>query len=323
MELDNRTSFPALIFRGIIDEHYLCASVLARVTYSVVGGALQVAGEQTWKVSAPPWECEYGPMDSDEVFYKGGTDVFVLGAARAPGNRPVVRQDVSVKVGDSFERTVTVWGDRVWNRGSNGLVPSKPRPFTEMPLTLERAFGGKDEWDELQVPFPDNPVGRGFYLDEASAVGRPLPNIEDPAAPVRSWDDRPEPVGVGMCGMGFGPKLRRAVRFSDSLGVLSELKPIFFNAAFPDMIALRARPGDVVRVTGVRADGPIEFAIPPTPMAVRVRFGDERDEQAPRLDQIGIEVDKQQVFIAYRYPFRYRLVPLQLRSCELIPAGGA
>jgi hypothetical protein len=39
------------------------------------------------------------------------------------------------------------------------------------------------------------------------------------------------------------------------------------------------------------------------------------------IDQIGIDTILDQVFITYRYPFRYEIVPLEKRTCLLVPAG--
>src|SRR5690242_21791584 len=99
MDLDNATPVPAGLFRGIIDDRLLWASVLVRVTYRLEGGALRRDDQQTWKVSAPPWECPYGPMDSDEIFRKGGVDLMVFGSAWAPGERPAPRLEVTVEIG--------------------------------------------------------------------------------------------------------------------------------------------------------------------------------------------------------------------------------
>ena len=45
---------------------------------------------------------------------------------------------------------------------------------------------------------------------------------------------------------------------------------------------------------------------------------------APSLavDQIGIEPDENRVFLAWRYPFRYKLIPLQKRACILHAEDG-
>ena len=48
-------------------------------------------------------------------------------------------------------------------------------PFTEMPLTLEHAYGGKDEWDGLAVGYPANDRGKGFFVTEDNAKGARCP----------------------------------------------------------------------------------------------------------------------------------------------------
>src|SRR5262249_55095248 len=160
-----------------------------------------------------------------------------------------------------------------------------------------------------------NPGGKGYYIEEANAVDKPLPNIEDPNQRIQNWNDQPEPVGVGLTPQGFGPRLQRSVRFDPKTGQMLEIKPTFFNAAFPALIAPRVAAGDRVRVMGMRADGPIEFVLPPCSLRVQLRFGDQWIEREPAIDQVGIEADSQRVFLSYRYPFRYKMVPLQWRYC--------
>ncbi len=318
MKLENHTHFPAHLFRGVIEDRRMFGSVAARITYEIVGDRLRPAAEQAWPISPGPWDSEYGPMASDEVFYRGGVDVFVFGCARAHLGRAAPRVDVDVRVGPTFRRTIAVFGQRTWTRRGAALVPSASAPFRAIPLTLAYAYGGKGKWDGLDVPFSDNPDGRGFYLDEATAEGGLLPNIEDPARLVRRWDDRPEPVGVGALTMGFGPRLRRSVRFDDATGALAELRPTFYNAAFPDMIVPKVAVGDRISVTGVREDGPLVFHLPNPKLRVRLAFGQEAGERDLAIDQIGVEADRMRVFISYRYPFRYQLNPLEKRSCELV-----
>jgi hypothetical protein len=315
LKLDNRTPYPAHLFRGCIDEQRMFGSLAAKITYDIVGDRLRPASDQPWLVSPSPWENEYGKMPHDELFYRGGVDVFVLGSARPPAGRPAPKIDVEVRIGPQFRRRLVVFGDRVWRRAGDKLVPGPPTPTRAVPLTLAHAFGGTDRWDGLDVPFTDNPEGRGFYLEEDRAEGAPLPNIEDPAQLIQRWDDRPEPVGAQICAQGFGPNLRRSVAFE---GVnLKELRPTFFNNAFPSMIVPRVAVGDRVSVTGVREDGPIVFFLPASGLQARIGLGEQVYDVEPPIDQIGIEADKMRAFVSYRFPFRYPLVKLQRRWCEL------
>lgn len=326
MQLDNQTPYPAALFRGVIRDDRLCASLVARVTYDIVGTQLVPSGEQVWPVFPCPWTSPYGPMVGDELFYRGGVDVFAFGAARAPNGRAVPRVDVRIEVGEHFSASVAVFGDRVWERRGGTLVASAPVPFVEGPLTIARAFGGTSEWDSLCIPYQDNPDGIGYYLELAQAQGRPLPNVEDPGALVARWDDRPEPVGVAPAPPMFGPRLRRTLDVDEASGTLRRIDPAFFNAAFPALVVPRdvLTHGAWIRVSGMTTDWPLVICLPPAELRARLRFGDVVSDAELLVDQIGVEVDAQRAFITYRYPFRYRFEPLQLRACELVctAAGG-
>jgi hypothetical protein len=254
-------------------------------------------------------------MDGDEIFYKGGADIFLFGHARAPAGREATRVDVGVTIG-GFRRSIAVFGDRVWEGEAKGLRIGAPAPFREIPLAPSRAYGGKDLWDGLEVPFPDNPEGRGFYLEAERAVGRPLPNVERPDRLIREWSDRPDPVGTVPCPLHNGLRVRAGLAM-DRDGVPGGLRPTLFNNAYPDMIADRIEPGMRVTVTGMTEDRALEFEVPRLSLVATLRFGDATDRQSLHIDQLGIEVDRNRLFLAYRYPFRYRFRPMEIRTCEV------
>lgn len=318
MFLENRTRYPALLFRGGIDDQRFCASVTARITYDLTPEGLREAEDQVWTVSAEPWQGPHGgPMESDEVFYRGGVDLFVFGSARSLPDDPT-RGRVTVRLGNHRPHQIQVFGERLWERQGETLIPGRPRAFETVPLDLTSAFGGSDRWDGLEIPFPDNPLGKGFYLEAGAAAGRPLPQLESPDAPIRNWDDQPEPVATCVAPLGFGPRLKRFLEIDETTGAIRRIDPRLFNTALPGMIFPEADPGDEVEVTGVAGQWPPRFAIPDPGLRIRLAFDDETIEAAPRIDQIGIECEAGRVFVAWRYPFRYRMFPLQRRSCELI-----
>ncbi len=315
MELENQTPFPAALFRGCIDEERIAASLVVRRTFDLVGGHAVRAAKEIWPVSPGPWDSPAGPMAGDDLFYRGGVDFFVFGSARSAA-KPVIRMDVAIEAGAEFKYAVAVFGDRVWIKSADGaVVPGAPKAFTEVSLSLANAYGGRDEWDELPIPYTANPVGKGYALSADSAVGKPLPNIENPAALLKAFGDHPEPVGVSAPPHPFGPRVPRTVEFHDN-GILKRLDPKFFNAAFPDMVVPRLAVGDRVKITGASA-APIEFAIPPADVSVHLEFGDVSKTVALPLDQVGVEVDAERVFVTYRLAFQYRVVPLEKRSCAL------
>ena len=162
MELENHTPFHAFLFRGCIDEDRLFGSLVVRLTYDLRGDRLFLADEQSWPVSPGPWTGPCGPMEGDELFYRGGVDMFVFGSARATDGKPAASVDVTVQAGQDFSTTVCAFGERHWEKQGDRLIMTQPQPFEAMPLTIANAYGGKDEWDELPVPFPSNLAGKGY-----------------------------------------------------------------------------------------------------------------------------------------------------------------
>ena len=108
--------------------------------------------------------------ESDLVHLKNKTDVIVHGAAYAPYGKLASVVDVGLRVGP-IDKALRVYGDRHWERGPFGLRLGAPEPFSTMPVTYERAFGGvdrlasdtaKDRWE------PANPVGTGLATRRTS-----------------------------------------------------------------------------------------------------------------------------------------------------------
>ncbi|HVY44555.1 MAG TPA: DUF2169 domain-containing protein [Minicystis sp.] len=312
---ENLTPYPAILLRTVLDEERMYASMLARVTYDLVGEALVPAAEQRFDVGATPRESPLGNVNPDRPYRKEGVDLFVLGEAHAPQGKPVKRLDLRFAVG-SFEARAVAFGPRVWRKNAAGqLEPSEPEPFTSMSVGLEMGFGGSYEHDDLVAAYPLNPKGIGFYVDADAALGKPLPRLEDPSCLVKAWDDKPDPVGFALCQVPDPLRLREAARVVgdkvEGLGARA------YNQAFPKMIAPRVIPGDRVVAEGFSPDGPISFVVPETDLVVRLRLGEKIVERVPPIEELGLDVARRQVFIGYRYPFRYAFVPEQLRTCTL------
>jgi len=320
VELENRTGWPAALFRAPLEDRRFAAALVARVTFQLTPAGPQPSSDQPWIVSRGPWTSPQGPVDGDALFCRGGVDLFLFGTARIPGR---ARADTFVDVGvGGFRHRIRVVGDRTWVRRRGTLAPRAPVPFNEMPLSLARAYGGTTVWDALEIAHPDNPVGRGFVVEEAAAEGAALPNLEDPDRPIRSWDDRPEPVGLGFCPMTCGARLRNGLQVGED-GELHGIKPTLFNAAFPAMIAERVAAGDGVQIGGLTESGaPLAFRVPELPLIAELRFGEAVIQRPLAIDQLGIEADAQRIFVTYRYPFRYVMHPRQIRACRLLVGGG-
>jgi hypothetical protein len=324
MDLIDQTGFSSRLYRGVIDEERLFASLVVKTVWAVTDGRIALAPtavQQEWAVLDAPKPTPAGLVSSDQCFYKAGADVFLIGEAQSA--EPVTQMDVRIAIGADFNAGVQVIGQRSWRKPLlRSLEMSAPEPFTRMPLTLKQAFGGKPVWDELPIPYPDNPDGVGYYLDAKSADGQPLPTIEDPAHRITRWDDRPEPVGLGLRPPAFGPHLRRSTEHN-AKGELVKLDPLFFNAAFPACVARALAPGQTVRVDGVLPTGPWTFALPTCPVRATASFGAKHNDLAMRYDQVWLEPASGTVRIAWRSPFRYQLRALEKRIIQLDRVDGA
>lgn len=136
------------------------------------------------------WQLLPKELGKDAVFDaampKPNPEVLVTGRAYPPGGELKPAVAVRVKLG-SMDKKLYVMGDRFWQFGG----PSAPIPFTEMPITFERAFGGPG--------YAFNPIGKGHVKlkDEFGREFHPLPNIENPANLIKSPGDKPKPAGFG------------------------------------------------------------------------------------------------------------------------------
>jgi hypothetical protein len=321
MDIDDQAGFPHRLYRGVIDELRLFSSLVIKTSWTVIDGQISLDSVQDWLALDAPVPTPAGILPSDQCFFKAGADIMLLGQACSP--TPVERLCVGIAIGDAFAASVLAIGRRTWRkRLLRGMEMSAPEPFTTMPLSLREAFGGKVVWDELPILFPDNPDGIGYYHDAAGADGQPLPTLEDPAHLITRWDDRPEPVGLGLRPYAFGPHLRRAIAFDDD-GNLSKLDPMFFNAAFPACIARELVANQLVRVTGARVEGEWNFALPACPVRAELNLGGKTHILDMRYDQVWMEPSTGQVRIAWRAPFRYQLRALERRLMRLIPTASS
>src|SRR5207245_1162308 len=129
----------------------------------------------------------------------------------------------------------------------------------QMPLEWSRAFGGRAVPSDSFTDHPLNPRGQGYCLSAAEALGRPLPNLEDRAALITGWDDRPAPV----C---WAPITNARVWQAMDMPVdevASDPEQELFSGASPPRMVLPAAPpaGCPVTITGT---GPVavQFAVP-------------------------------------------------------------
>lgn len=214
---------------------------------------------------------------------KSRAEFLVTGRAFQSGGEPRPGCKVRVRLG-SIEKTLFVFGDRYW---LSNTKQTEPRPFTEMPLTWEHAFGGEG--------FDRNSVGKGFRAIETEQ-GRvyPLPNIEQSKL-IRFKGDRPEPAGLGPIDFMWPQRLAKAGTHDDRW--LKELFPGFaadmdwsiFNIAPEDQQQREPFLGDESFVIeGMHPEKPrLEGTLPG--MAARC-FVNQRTLEGEALREVGMRL---------------------------------
>ncbi len=304
-----------MMFKMVLSEDRFAAAVIARVTYDIQSGNAFPKEQPLVPLSGEVRESQFGPLESDFVFRRGGVDIFVFGNAIAPNEKPTAQMKVEVRVGNRIAHQLWVFGDRFWKDNiMGGLSISNPKPFVKMPLSLFNSFGGKAEWDGLEIPYPSNPYGKGFYWTKEEASGKPLPNVEAPDQLVQSWKDRPDPAGFVQVPLG-GVRMKGNVEHEK--GTITKISPKIFNAAFPQMIAEEINPGEQIIVKGMSPKKDFSFTVPKHELFTEIKLGENISERPLKIDQIGIFPELKKVFITYRFPFRYKFTPMQKRECVL------
>ncbi|MEZ4336771.1 MAG: DUF2169 domain-containing protein [Sandaracinaceae bacterium] len=174
---------------------------------------------------------------------KRNAEVIVHGSVFTPEGEPQTTCPATVKLG-ALEKTIYAIGDRHWRDDEQ----SAPQPFTVMPITWERAFGGEG--------FAPNVSGKGHApVETEHGPIQFLPNLELPGRMIERPSDTPEPA----C---FGPlDLTRPQRL-DKAGTYDEewLKELFPGcAADIDWTFWNVAPEDQQQPEPWRGDEPFEL----------------------------------------------------------------
>ncbi|CAN5898703.1 DUF2169 domain-containing protein [soil metagenome] len=315
MELINHTEYPALMFRSEMSDEKYAMSVAIRITYDIIDGNAITAEIQEWVLKPQTWQSQYGLMESDNVFKRGGVDILLFGSAKAPKGIPTTSMNVEVKFNNQPINKIAVFGERVWEKSILGMYISTPKSFTEMPISLENAYGGQAEWDGLSVPYNNNPYGKGYHHSKEDHVGKPLPNIELPDKLIRKWTDQPDPIGVGCLPQLCELHMRNNIEF-DREGRITKFEPRFYNTAFPAMIVDKIEDNDIIEIIGM-SESSFKFKIPSKKISMKVSLGERSKSWEMYIEQVGIIIDKKSAFITYRCPVNYKFVPHEIRKCEV------
>lgn len=280
--------------------------VAVRCTFRVrPDGTTSPAEEQEPPVLAP--KSRGGPAassllhDSDFYLTKPTTDILLHGTAHAPGGKPATEVEVTLRVGD-VRKTLRVTGDRVYEKGVVGHATGRPQPFTTLPLTYERAYGGADPTpkDPERPQFePRNPVGTGF----APVAGKTAPNVEYPGL-TRGR----EPAGFGPVPPHWQPRAKYAGTYDDAWRCdrcplyPDDLDDRFFLCSPEDQRPKEhLRGGEAVELVNLTPGGRLAFTLPRVAFAFDTYFrGGERVRHRGKLHTVLLEPDGPRVILVWR-----------------------
>ncbi|APR88364.1 hypothetical protein A7982_13713 [Minicystis rosea] len=244
-----------------------------------------------WKIASD----ETGPgAVLDESSPKTRGEVLVNGRCFTRG---VPRSASSVRVAiGSVDKTLYVVGDRRWG----ALGASDPEPFTEMPVTWRRAFGGEG--------FAQNPLGRGFA---AEANLHPLPNVEDPKHLLKTQNDRPAPAGFEGYDLTWPQRTTRLGTYDDRWlehdrpGFPRDFDPAYFDTAPPDQqLDGYFRGDEAFRIENMHpTEAVLEGTLPGLVARCFITRGDGLVETAMRLDTVRFFPHRERGILVFRGVF--------------------
>jgi hypothetical protein len=313
-------------------EHWV---VVVKATFVLPEGSSEpaFAKEQAPLVYADVYHGDPG-LSSISVAYdfaqeKPFAEVLLTGSAVAPRARPVTELIAELKVDGLISKTIRVTGDRIWVEGLvHEVVASQPIPFTRLPLVYERAFGGVLNDGNEQRAHRENLVGVGLssLRSGKNALGKPLPNLEDPGRPLRAFGEVTPTAGFAPLCPAWLPRASFAGTYDQAwLDERCPLLPLdfdprFFQTAPIDQQVPQLRGGEIVTLVNLTAEGRLRFSLPRLELPIVFLFADRPDEpHEPRIDTIHIDTDTRRLFMVWRLRVRRTGKPYALRKIVVGP----
>ena len=295
MQLANDTPFPFRLTRDATDE-VLSVHVQTRVLYASTSAHSPFRRDQaSSEAESVPWpSLELGSARHD-------VQVLVVGEVRAV-DAPFSRRDLCLRARGREER-LSVFGPRTWiQKGGDQLAPSESLPTNAVAMCWDLAYGGSHQLPpgvlqgtglpgpSSELAWPSNPGGTGFYPRKEDALGKSLAQIEDPAALVAHWDDRPVAHCWAPLPQRSSLRIEHWIERDGRLGVAGEPEPppeFDTQAMVPRRMRFPLEPSDPVELEGWSRES-IAISVPTVPFAWRARSGDRRVVFSPKLTHLVI-----------------------------------
>jgi hypothetical protein len=326
-------------------------SVLVKRTYDLLTGVPLKRAEEDRPLQKVDAYWEMGDAQTSTVQFEGEltpfkklTDIVFIGKVMSPGGKPVAQMDVGIQVEGLATKVIRVIGDRHCLH-RNGAAPqfTDPKPFTEIDLRYDFAYGGKDVVSDPSQPFeyPRNGRGRGFAIQNLKDQihEMPLPNFEDPLdlltpdrivlEDVENWVRQPMAMGLGYYPRTCYPRsffagaipphiLTGTVTREELMGFVQEnhialarglkfpsFQSHFMQGASPGLFVPRLKGTETLKLRGLTAEGLLTFALPGDAPAMSADFGKGCQDLEAVLDTVCIRGQDRQVDMIWRGSLTY------------------
>jgi hypothetical protein len=259
---------------------------------------------------------------SDICVKKRGTDLVIVG--HAISRRPTPAMDVAVQA-KGRRVLLRVHGERLYYRAAAGIAIGPAAPFERKPIVYERAYGGTAA--DFRLVERRNPIGRGVARVPSELIDTPAPQIEDPAYPITTPDDRPAPAGLGAIAPHWLPRCGYAGTFDAAwIEARMPLMPADFdvrhnNVAHPSLqFEEPLAAGERIAILGMHEDGLWQIALPELRVRIHARFHNGRRATVhPVVDTVLLKPAEGELQLTLRHAFpagRGRTLLRELRVDE-------
>lgn len=273
--------------------------------------------------------------DGDLLPYKPGTDVLVLGCAKAPDLQPHAEWLAGIQIGP-VRKLLKLCGPRHWRKGAEGWQLADAEQVTNVPLDYRLAYGGyvhipAELMPDAQVgsvKHAGNPAGCGWLPDSAALATLPeaareyvsgwvdsltvlqAPQIVAPDVPLSTPFDDIEAQGLAPLARWWAPRVALQGSYDDAWRATrypllpADFDAHYYQSAGPDRVAKPHLHGNEVATligllheyTCMRLPGWRIIA------AVQCASG-EHSVCLPVLDTVRFDLDSLKVTLVWRAHF--------------------
>jgi len=316
MNLVNATTMAAGYAPGRLKDGMACLVLVAKGTFHIPTQAEHTP--QLLTEQPPPHDSDAyrdDPASSSALFendyppFKPFCDVLLHGSAYAPQGRPAERVHVGFSVGNMTKQFHVV-GERFWSCGLLSCKPSQPKPFTQLPISWENAYGGVDAYDpDRPDTYLTNPIGAGYWprTPNVELHDLPVPNTEEIGHPIKKTTGKYTPQGFGPIGRNWMPRMQYAGTYDQQWQeqrapyLPDDFDERFYQCAPADQQMAYLQGGEKITLFNLMPQGVVEFLLPSIeiPMAV-IRLNGDRETLSPVIDTLTLEPDKKQFSLVWR-----------------------